>query len=58
MVTVKELNAALAASLNPIYGAIADVKVKITEVETRLTEKFSSRVEGLEDRIKVLRGLN
>jgi hypothetical protein len=53
MVTVKELNAALAASLKPIYAAIADVKVKITEVETRLMEKFSSRVEGLEDRIKV-----
>jgi hypothetical protein len=54
MVTVKELNAALAGSLNPIYGALADMKVWITEVETRLTEKFFSRVEGLEDRIKVL----
>jgi predicted nucleic acid-binding Zn-ribbon protein len=54
MVTVKQLNAALATSLNPIYGALHDMKDKITEVETRLTEKFSSRVEGLKDRIKVL----
>jgi hypothetical protein len=54
MVTVKELNAALAASLNPIYRALSDMKISITEVETRLMEKFSSRVEGLEDRIKVL----
>ena len=54
MVTVKELNAALAASLNPIYGALSDMKISITEVETRLMEKFSSRIEGLEDRIKIL----
>jgi hypothetical protein len=54
MVTVKELNAALAASPNPIYGALSNMKVRITEVETWLMEKFSSRVEGLEDRIKVL----
>jgi hypothetical protein len=54
MVTVKELNAALAASLNPIYGALSDMKIRITDVETRLMEKFSSRVEALEDRIKIL----
>jgi hypothetical protein len=54
MVTVKELNAALAASLNPIYRALSDMKISITEVETQLMEKFSSRVEGLEEKIKVL----
>jgi hypothetical protein len=54
MVTVKELNAALATSLNPIYGALQNMKDMITEVESRLTEKFSSRIVGLEDRIIVL----
>jgi hypothetical protein len=47
MDTVKELNAALATSLNPIHGALHDMKDKITEVETRLTENSPPGLKDL-----------